>query len=196
MAYGKVIILNGASSSGKTSILIKLQSLFEEPYLNVGIDKFIWMLPKRYLDRPLWNDVLGLVTEAGEMGTKIFSSMHKVIRLLSLEGLNVIADHVMVEFKWVEECAHLFAPLPAYFVGLECPLEVLIQRESDRKDRTLGQAEAQYPLVHKNHIYDLVVDTSLLSVDECSVQIRDFINSGKLPSAFKHLAETTRIHKG
>jgi chloramphenicol 3-O phosphotransferase len=43
MALGKVIILNGASSSGKTSILTKLQTLLDEPYLNAGIDKFIWM---------------------------------------------------------------------------------------------------------------------------------------------------------
>ena len=41
----------------------------------------------------------------------------------------------------MSEGARLFAPLPAYFVGVHCPLEVLIQREADRKDRTLGQAE-------------------------------------------------------
>ena len=146
MANGKVIILNGASSSGKTSILNRLQDLFDEPFINAGIDKFIWMLPKRYLDRPLWDDVLGLATEAGKMGNRLFSVMHKVIQLLSLEGMNVVADHVLVEQKWVEECACLFAPLPAYLVGIHCPLDVLIQREADRKDRTLGQAAAQYPL--------------------------------------------------
>lgn len=189
MAYGKVIILNGASSSGKTSILNELQSLFDEPYLNAGIDKFIWMLPKRYLDRPLWDDVLGLATEAGEMGSRLFSSMHKVIQLLSLEGMNVIADHVMVEPKWTEECARLFAPLPAYLIGIQCPLEVLIQREANRKDRTLGQAEAQYPFVHKNVIYDLAVDTSLLSVEDCALQIKEYIDFGKPPHAFRQLAE-------
>jgi len=35
-----VIILNGASSSGKISILKQLLILSEDPYLNVGIDKF------------------------------------------------------------------------------------------------------------------------------------------------------------
>jgi len=53
MTLGKIIFLNGASSSGKTSILMALQEMLEEPYLNAGIDKFIWMLPKRYLDPPL-----------------------------------------------------------------------------------------------------------------------------------------------
>ena len=189
MAYGKVIILNGASSSGKTSILNRLQDLFDEPFINAGIDKFIWMLPKQYLDRPLWDDVLGLATEPGAMGNRLFSSMHKVIQLLSREGLNVIADHVLVEPEWVKECARLFAPLPAYFVGVHCPLEVLIQREADRKDRTLGQAEAQFPLVHKDLIYDLVVDTSLMGIEDCALEIKKYINLGEPPNAFRQLAK-------
>jgi chloramphenicol 3-O phosphotransferase len=195
MNYGRVIILNGASSSGKTSILNKLQGLFEDPYLNVGIDKFIWMLPKRYLDRPLWDDVLGMATKAGAMGNRLFSSMHKVIQLLSLEGVNVIADHVLVEPEWVEECARLFAPLPAYLVGVQCPLEVLIQREAARKDRTLGQAAAQFPLVHKDLIYDLVVDTSLLSVEDCALQIKETIDRAEPPHAFSQLINAMSQYK-
>ncbi len=194
MPYGKVIVLNGASSSGKTSILSQLQGLLVEPYLNLGIDKFIWMLPKRYLDRPLWDDVLGLATESGAMGSRLFSSMHKVIQLLSLEGMNVVADHVMVEPEWVEECARLFSPLPAYFVGVQCPLEVLIQREFARKDRTLGQAEAQFPLVHKDIIYDLVVDTSLLSIEECALKIKEYIDLREPPNAFRQLARITQVN--
>jgi chloramphenicol 3-O phosphotransferase len=194
MPYGKVIVLNGASSSGKTSILNQLQGLLVEPYLNVGIDKFIWMLPKRYLDRPLWDDVLGLATESGAMGSRLFSSMHKVIQLLSLEGMNVVADHVMVEPEWVGECARLFSPLPAYFVGVQCPLEVLIQREFARKDRTLGQAEAQFPLVHKDIIYDLVVDTSLLSIEECALKIKEYIDLREPPNAFRQLARITQVN--
>jgi len=194
MPYGKVIVLNGASSSGKTSILNQLQGLLVEPYLNLGIDKFIWMLPKRYLDRPLWDDVLGLATESGAMGSRLFSSMHKVIQLLSLEGMNVVADHVMVEPEWVGECARLFSPLPAYFVGVQCPLEVLIQREFARKDRTLGQAEAQFPLVHKDIIYDLVVDTSLLSIEECALKIKEYIDLREPPNAFRQLARITQVN--
>jgi hypothetical protein len=62
---GTLILLNGASSSGKTSIAGALQSLMQEPILQAGIDKFIFMLPSRYLDRPLWDDVLGRATSAG-----------------------------------------------------------------------------------------------------------------------------------
>ena len=133
MQPGTIILLNGASSSGKTSILSALQDLLPEPFLNAGIDKFIWMLPERYLERPLWDDVLGLATEAGQMGHRLFSAMHQAVALLSRAGMNVVADHVLVEPAWVAQCAALLADLPAYLVGVRCPLDVLVEREKSRK---------------------------------------------------------------
>src|SRR5512147_1689849 len=129
---GTIIMLNGASSSGKTSILRALQNMLEEPYLDAGIDKFIWMLPKRYLDRPLWDDVLGLAVQPGETGQRLFSGMHQAIAGLARAGNNVLADHVLVEPAWVSECAGLFYTLPAYLVGIRCPLAVLEEREHSR----------------------------------------------------------------
>ncbi|WP_370646425.1 hypothetical protein [Photobacterium sp. OFAV2-7] len=42
-----VIILNGASSSAKSSIAKQLQSLLDEYYPHIGIDTFISMMPQR-----------------------------------------------------------------------------------------------------------------------------------------------------
>jgi chloramphenicol 3-O phosphotransferase len=74
-----IIFINGTSSSGKTSLLKTLQARFPEPYLDMGIDRFIWMLPKRYLDRPLWDDVLGKAVQPGPLGLVLFSGMHHAI---------------------------------------------------------------------------------------------------------------------
>lgn len=38
MNPGTFIILNGASSSGKSSLLKELQNTLDEPYLNAGLD--------------------------------------------------------------------------------------------------------------------------------------------------------------
>jgi chloramphenicol 3-O phosphotransferase len=171
MAEGKIIILNGTSSSGKTSIVKALQTALDEPYLDAGLDRFLWMLPKRYLERPLWDDVLGLASQAGEIGHQLVSGMHHAIQALSKSGNNVIADHVLVEPSWLEACIHLFGELQAYLVGVRCPLHVLEQRESSRRDRTLGQARLQFDLVHKHGLYDVEVDTSISSPEECALQI-------------------------
>jgi chloramphenicol 3-O phosphotransferase len=184
---GKIIIINGTSSSGKTSILKAVQERMEEPYLDAGIDRFIWMMPKRYLDRPLWDDVLGLADRAGGAGHRLFHGMHRAIAELSRASCNVVADHVLVEKAWVKECACLFAGLPAYLVGLHCPLEVLEQRERDRKDRTLGQARVQFHVIHRYTSYDLELDTTILSPQECAVRICERIEAGP-PRAFQELS--------
>lgn len=118
MKPGTIIILNGTSSSGKTTLLKLLQTELPEPYLNAGIDKFLWMLPGRYLDRPLWDEVLGLATTAGAVGHQLMSGMHQSWRTLSQSGNHLLADHVLVEPQWVAECATLLADLPAYFIGV------------------------------------------------------------------------------
>ncbi len=185
--YGKIILLNGTSSSGKTCLLRALQDSLPEPYLEAGIDKFIWMLPERYLERPLWDEILGLATTAGQAGHTLMAGMHQAIAALSRTGNNVLADHVLVEPGWVQECAALFHDLPAYLIGVRCPLEVLIQRERSRKNRTLGQAEAQYALAHAHGLYDLEVDTSLSSPEECAAQIRTRLADPRPPEAFRRL---------
>ena len=73
----------------------------------------------------------------------------------------------------------------AYLIGIHCPLEVVEQRERDRKDRTLGQARAQYDVIHKYTEYDLEVNTSLLSTEQCAQQIIERLQSP--PTAFKLL---------
>ena len=198
MAPGNIILLNGTSSSGKTSIVKALQEVMEMPYLDAGIDKFLWMLPSRYLNTALWHEVYeyvwpedgrseGLVIKACPLGHRLMSGMHRAIAVLSQAGNNVVADHVLAEPAWVQECAEVLAELPALFVGICCPLDVLEQREKERRDRTLGQARAQFDLVHAHGIYDFEVDTSRSSAIECALQIKERLRAGPRPTAFKRL---------
>lgn len=180
-----IIFINGTSSSGKTSLLKALQKKLQEPYLDMGIDKFIWMLPSRYLDRPLWDEVLGKALHAGPVGLSLFSGMHHAIAAAASRGNNVIADHALVEKAWVDECASLFAGMNAYLIGLYCPLEVLEQREKDRKDRTLGQARLQFDVIHKYTKYDLELDTSKLTTEECADNVIERLRTP--PAAFRQI---------
>lgn len=187
MTYGNILILNGASSAGKTSLLRALQTLLPEPYLEAGIDKFIWMLPERYLERPWWDDVLGKPTEAGETGHQLVKSMHRAMAAISRTGCHVVADHVLVEPAWVNDCAEVLADLPAYLIGIRCPTPVLEARERARKNRTLGQAAAQNAVIHRHGVYDFEVDTSQFSAEECACQIINFLHGGGQPSALTRL---------
>jgi chloramphenicol 3-O phosphotransferase len=190
---GTIIILNGASSSGKTSLLRALQDACETPLLDLGIDRFIWALPGRYLDRPLWDDVLGRADQAGETGHRLVSAMHHAIRSAALQGWRVIADHVLIEPAWLEEAACLFIDLPVWLVGVRCPLETLEARERARRNRTLGQARRQFELIHRPGIYDVEVDTSVLSPEQAAAVVLARVRSGNPPAA---LAEINRLRPG
>lgn len=208
MQPGHVIILNGTSSAGKSTLAKALQSCLAEPYLHLGIDTVIFALPRRYLYPPDWHEVFryhwpadgsveGLEIEAGPYGHRLISGLHHAVAALSRTGQHVIVDHVLLERAWADECAALLAELPALFVGVLCPLEVVEQRERERQDRTLGQARAQYHKVHRHGRYDLTVDTSQATAEECAAliqqQVRPMERSAALSELRQHAADQQRL---
>lgn len=195
---GQIIVLNGASSAGKSSIVKALQEILDEPYLEAGIDKFLWMLPHRYLNTTLWQEVFAytwhetdgamrMTIKAGPQGRRLISGMHHAVAALSRSGNNVLVDHVLLEPEWVTECAALFIDLPAVLVGVMCPLPVLKAREKARGDRTLGQAAAYHDAVHQHGVYDLTLNTSDQTAVACAVRLERWLASGSKPTAFEQI---------
>jgi chloramphenicol 3-O phosphotransferase len=73
------------------------------------------------------------------------------------------------------------------FVGVRCPVDIAEQRERDRGDRWPGLVTAHIDLVHAHGIYDLDVDTSVLTAMECAEKIKERLLNGSPPNAFQHL---------
>ena len=188
----QLILLNGTSSAGKSSIVKCLQQKLQQPYLDMGLDKFLYMLPDHYLKQPLWNEVWGHSSCKGDLGNRLMSGMHHSIRTMINQGSLVIADHVLIEKNWVSELAELFYDQPAYFIGVHCPLEVAAKREADRKDRTLGSAQLQFSIVHQWTEYDFTVDSSLMTPDQSAEKIIEFLASQKKPIGFSKTRDNLR----
>ena len=187
MSKTRLILLNGTSSAGKTSIVNSLHAKLTEPYLNIGLDKFLNILPERCFQQPQWNEIMGLSHTAGPLGHQLISGMHHSIAAMLKRGNSVIADHVMIERKWVEEAAELFSQFEAFWIGIRCPVEVIEQREKERKNRTLGSARLQFDVVHAWAEYDLEIDSSKSTPDESAETIIQFIETGAKPDAFKKI---------
>jgi phospho-2-dehydro-3-deoxyheptonate aldolase len=49
--FGSVILLNGTSSAGKSTLASAVQEVMDAPYLHLGIDLFFDALPQRYVAR-------------------------------------------------------------------------------------------------------------------------------------------------
>jgi chloramphenicol 3-O phosphotransferase len=188
-----LILLNGVTSSGKSSLLRALQKRLSEPFLEAGIDKFIFMLPERYLDDPYWDDVLGQASRAGAHGMRLFGGMHAAIEGLLRTGNNVLADHVLIEPAWAADCAARFGDMRAYLIGVRCSLEVIEARERARGDRTPGQARKQFEAAHAYCVYDFEVDTSHELPDACAERVLAFLATGAPPRALREMRGGSRL---
>ena len=197
---GRVIVLNGTSSAGKSSLTRALQAHLDGPWLGVGIDTVVFALPKAYLNLPGWAEVFRYVSaepgshapfriETGELGPRRVEGMHRMVASLADAGLSVIVDHVLLEPEWLPDRAARLAGHEVLFVGVRCPLEVVVAREAARKDRTIGQAAAQFDLVHRAGGYDIEVDTSVLTAENAADAIALAIEDGFPATPFGRIGD-------
>lgn len=186
MARGRVIFLNGTSSSGKTTIARALQERLPEPYMHVSVDGFFYLYPERFWNPTRQEDAVALA----RLAPAVVSGFHRAVAALAEAGNHVIVDHVLQEDGWLSECVERWARLDVLFVGIRCPLEVLEQREAGRGDRDVGTARYQYDRVHAHGVYDVEVDTSVQDVDECVGRILEALERGDAPRAFAQLRNT------
>ena len=186
MKHGQVILLNGTSSAGKTSIAQALQAHFSEPDLIVTLDAFLAMFPSKLMNA---GNIEEIATWAEYM-PRLMVGYHRSIVALARAGNNLIADHVLEEDGWLRDFVRATIRLKVCFVGVKCPLEVLEARERERGDRAIGQARYQYTRVHRYDVYDVEIDTSLYSPEEGAMQIVERMKQRKAmhnQSAFDRL---------
>jgi chloramphenicol 3-O phosphotransferase len=182
---GRIILLNGTGSAGKTSIARAIQDLAARPVLHLGMDLFyVEVCPPKFLFRmvPPGEDpgdpadaaesVLFLEppdTEEGRaagtaislppFGRQLLTAMHHSVATLAGLGNDVVVDHVLWYPPWLRECVALWRPFPVLFVGVRCPLPVLEARELARGDRSAkGVVRWQYGRVHRHGDLDLPYD--------------------------------------
>lgn len=201
---GQIVILNGTPRSGKSSIAGVIQNTFEGVWMNMGVDRFMQMTPERY--RP----GIGL-RPGGErpdlepLIVTLYRAMYESIASHSRLGLNVVVDvghhdAYSVPLAILNNAALQLQGLPVLFVGVRCPLDVIMER----RRATWGAGDGTVPppvrlwqeTVHVPGIYDLEVDTSVLSPEQCADLIRKRLKEGPAPTAFQRLASIAEEEKG
>jgi chloramphenicol 3-O phosphotransferase len=165
-----IIILNGGSSSGKTTIAKCLQNLLSTPWLRFSIDDLIDAMPDAMLeaDNGIKFGDDGSVSPGTEFRTLESAWMHGIGEMVR-SGARVIIDDVFI--SGVEACNRWKASLrglEVMWVGVFCDPTVASSRESARGDRVAGMAVSQATAVHVGIHYDIKVDTTMTSPEECS----------------------------
>lgn len=106
--------------------------------------------------------------------------MYEAIAQFSHLGLNVVVDvghhdGYSVPLRILPECARILEGLPVLLVGVRCPIEVIMERRIKtwnvgyNDDGEIPKPVALWQkLVHVPGIYDMEIDTSVLSPEECA----------------------------
>ncbi len=199
------MVLNGAPRSGKSSIAAAIQERFDGPWMNLGVDVFV-----RAVTPPRYRPGIGL-RPGGErpdveaLVPVLYTALYESVVAHSRLGLNVVVDighhdAYSAPLGILSGVARRLAGLPAYFVGVRCPIEVIMQRRDAGHTGRDGEyltskGPAEVPAVvqrwqrevHLPGIYDLEVDASVMSPTEIADAIEHRLHEGR-PTAFGKIA--------
>lgn len=185
----QIIYLNGPSSSGKTTLAKAFQQEFDQPFLHIGIDRVIGMMPEKLnnwegMPAPLgfsWKpstDQTGHPIheiQTGPFAKKIVQTLMQMVLTMAKMGHYVIIDDVSFGESNVDVWRDALKEYKVLWVGIKAPLNILEARERERGNRMHGSARAQYFQVHKDVIYDLEFDTNKDSLKSIIKKIKEYL---------------------
>lgn len=187
----KIILLNGPSSAGKSSIVKAIQWISNEPWLSLGVDSSFAVMPSKYLPGgKLAHEGINFIpgidesnypimkVEVGDYGKKVGKSIRKTSKYLADDGHNIILDEVIWDQEILEEYFSLFKDHSLCYVKVNCDMNKIEEREVIRGDRSIGLARDQLPRLKKMDSYqlgDLIIDTTNASPFENANLILDFL---------------------
>jgi chloramphenicol 3-O phosphotransferase len=189
VSVGQIVVLNGAPRSGKSSIVAVIQETFGGVWINLGVDVARATTPARY--QP------GIGLRPGEphhpaapVVPVLYGALYDSIAAHSRLGLNVAVDVGHYDRDILADCARRLAGLTVLFVGVHCPVEVVMERRGAAGDPPPEPVLRWQREVHAHWDYDLELDTSVLPPEQCAAAIRDCLLAGPAtPAAFERLQQ-------
>jgi chloramphenicol 3-O phosphotransferase len=183
----RVVILNGASSSGKTTLAMAFRDQHAKAgdfWLLTGVDDFLSKLPGEWKSAGGEHGAFaadgfrfeataeGLAVSVGPLGRMLLRAYQAGVGAASRIGLNVLVDEVMIDQTSWDDWTIALAGLDVVWVGIRCSAEVAEGRNRSRgDDRFAGLARAQTMTVHRGIRYDFEIDTTNESPQEALLEL-------------------------
>jgi chloramphenicol 3-O phosphotransferase len=133
----RILILTGASSTGKTTIARELQRLAPTPAILVAADDF---------DLPRDARSLVAVRQAGEgaaaaLQAAMFRAFYEGLARWPANGVSVIIETIFLDEEQPRFCQDALREAPHAIVRLVCDRKVRLERERRRRDRQPGRSD-------------------------------------------------------
>ena len=186
-----LIVLNGASSSGKTLTAQALRAQLGASCIYTGFDEILARVQPFGPDHGgMWHGLQRSVRilwfQLTDGRLHLLKQLHREVVAQVQAGHPVIVETALMDPRALQDAAACFAPVGGLFVGMKPPLAVSEQWEVQRGDRPQGQARKHYDLIHQHGLYDLLLDPAQLTPEACAVAILQRL-AGPPPYAFQQL---------
>lgn len=187
---GRVVILNGASSAGKTTLaraFREARAAAGECWLIIALDDYFSLLPHQWFSGgghhgPFTEDGVqmeptedGLVLQLGELGRRLFATYRRTAALWARCGFDVIVDEVAFDEEAARDWQQALDGLGVTWVSVRCARDVAERREQRRGDRMIGMARSLSDVVHRYAPSDVVIDTTEMPVAESLRRLVDAV---------------------
>lgn len=182
---GKIILVNGASSAGKSTLCRALQERLEEPFWHFSIDHVI---ASRTL--PTRRDPHGSFSWSA-MRPRFFEGFHRCLPALAGAGNHLLVEYIVETEAWRRQVVELLEPFDVFCVGVHCPLPELERREIERGDRPVGDARRDYETTHARMTYDFEID-STRPLERNVAAVLSAWERRQRPSALERMASALR----
>lgn len=144
---GRIILLNGTSSAGKSTLAKALRERLEPQFCFYASDQ---LADAGF--RPVQPEARTAERE------KFFDGFHRSIPAFAAAGLDLLVEHIIEEQSWADDLVKLLSPFDTFWIGVHAPLSELERREQLRGDRKIGEA-AYHLKTHSFCKYDVEVDS-------------------------------------
>jgi chloramphenicol 3-O phosphotransferase len=180
---GRLVLLNGPSSAGKTTLSHAVAARLTTPWLLLPVDLFhqIRTRPDASLTPRQRNDVL----------RRTRAAYHRALTGAVTSGCDVLGDHVLNEPWRLDDLLRLTVGLDVLLVHVTCSPAELRRREKARGARDPGAALVEQRLVFQHGDCDLTVDTTY-GPDEPTAALLELIRKPPTDRAFDRLRTRRR----
>lgn len=151
----RIILLNGASSAGKSTLAKAIQYAIDEPFIHFASDYLSLGLPER-------RDAEGPFKWWGNVRPRFFDGFQRCIAAFAAAGNDLIVDHIIEFPSWRVDLSRLLRPFDVFLVGVHCSLDEIDRRELLRGDRRIGEGRSHIEdeQIHSFGPYDYEVETT------------------------------------
>lgn len=206
---GRIVLLNGTSSAGKTTVARMIQQLRPDPIQHIALDQFRDGLPDRFrgLNSPDGTpgarglnvvpmhvaagpdgaELAGTAIRFGDVGRRMLAGMRHAIAAFVRAGNDAVVDDMQLDPDYLSDYLTALAGIDVVFAAIHCDAEILHRRETERPGRFPGTATLHMRSVHAGCLYDVEVDTAAMSPRECATAILQAERSPPKPCAFDRL---------